>query len=36
MKSTGEKLVKVVETSAKAVGLVEAGTKLWEFCQQWM
>jgi hypothetical protein len=32
----GGKLVKVIETSAKAVGLVKAGKALWDFCQQWV
>jgi hypothetical protein len=35
IKSMGGKLVKTIETSAKAIGLVEAAKKLWEFCQQW-
>ena len=35
IKSMGEKLFKGIETSAKAVGVVEAAKKLWDFCQQW-
>jgi hypothetical protein len=36
IKSMGGKLVKAIETSAKAVGVVEAATKLWDFCQQFV
>ncbi|MBI3821866.1 MAG: hypothetical protein HY289_04195 [Planctomycetes bacterium] len=35
IKSMAGKLVKVIQTSAKAVGLAKAGKSLWHFCEQW-
>ena len=35
IKSMTEKLLRGIETSAKAAGLVKAGKALWDFCRQW-